>query len=76
MSSNDFKRSTGYYILNGIEFFTSRLFEALIVVLVLRAEGLSRTLSNIYVKIEVKDVSQRSEIIRDASGSWNECFPM
>lgn len=48
----------------------------LIIALVLKATGLSPGLRNIYAKVQVNDVVQRTDTVRDASESWNECLPM
>ena len=44
--------------------------------LVFRATGLSPGLKNIYAKVKVKDVVQRTGAIHNVSESWNECLPM
>ena len=76
MAGNDFKQSTGYYTLNGISLNSIRLLSVLIVVLVFRVSGLRPGSNNIYVKVKVRDIIQRTDIIRDSSESWNECLPM
>ena len=75
MSSDDYKRETGYYT------FQSRPSHFLIHqfthdVLVLRASGVGPDIKDLYAEVEVKDTIQRTQVIHDESALWKETLPM
>ena len=75
MSSNDYKRATGYYTLQSKPspgFISSFAHNAL----VLGVSGVGPGVKDLYVKVEVKDSIQRTEVIHDESALWNETLPM
>ena len=75
MSSNDYKRATGYYTLQSKPEH-DLIFRFAYDALVLRVSGVGPDVKDLYVKVEVKDTIQRTQVIRDESALWNETLPM
>ena len=75
MSGNEHKRATGYYTLQSKpeHDFINQFAHG---TLVLRVSGVGPDVKDLYVKVELKDTIQRTEVIRDESALWNETLPM
>ena len=74
--SNEYKRATGYYTLKSKPVVSVVSTNSLINLLVFRVSGAGADVKNLYVKVEVKDTIQRTQVIRDESEPWNEILPM
>ena len=76
MSSNDYKQATGYYTLQSNPSHDFIFFQFTHDALVLRVSGVGPNVKDLYVKVEVKDTIQRTQVIHDESALWNETLPM
>ena len=75
MSSNEYKRATGYYTLQS-EPLLDRIPRVTHKLLVVGVSGLVPVDKGLHVEVEVKDTIQRTQVIPDGSISWNETLPM